>query len=371
MQNIRARRCIRNKRHRDESTTQLFALCASHISSLPRIRALQQMIESWNENMVKPLLIISMSSTPDLKSVVTRVIETLCTRYEGLFFVHTEERLSQLQHLQEAAQKAASLCPIPLNEAWIMFTDDDDVWHEARTAVFRGLIGAARENDAFFGACIRYVIGETEDNVKTADDVTALPPRQQIHGDRQSELWHVTMELTTLQKFYETASDTILNHNEGDLFILKFLRGAHGIQMSQGIPYWMYYYRLSSDSLLQELRSREIDDELYDTIMNRMVTHWHFEDPEVVSTITKHLVSIVQGMTKMVFSLRDDEYIVESATNLMNAPEFSQRFLREMRGIGARVSFGEIIQKYIVQSADIWEEYFHLLLQTPQLSNAI
>jgi hypothetical protein len=112
---------------------QLLALCASHINHEKRLEDLYLMLNSWKEQTFSIELHISLSSELDILDA-KHIQELLRNTYGNKLFVYPcSKRLSQFKHYER-------LTDFVLNDrtkdAWIIFTDDDDLSHSSWIEVY-------------------------------------------------------------------------------------------------------------------------------------------------------------------------------------------------------------------------------------------
>ena len=115
--------------------TRVVVFLASHIDTAERAAALQQCLRSIQGQTTYATLHISWSaSTPELADGVAALLEELLTAAERANCFRHDAALSQFEHLRflqttadEQAKRALQGAALPTT--WILFTDDDDVWH--------------------------------------------------------------------------------------------------------------------------------------------------------------------------------------------------------------------------------------------------
>lgn len=115
----------------------LVALCASHIDSDERLKALHRMLDSVSAQTYPIELHISISG---VDSVVT---QDLRNKYKWLHVYHRQEHLAQFEHYKLLSEEVLA--------EWCMFTDDDDVWHERRVEKY---LASIKETQNDVVACV-------------------------------------------------------------------------------------------------------------------------------------------------------------------------------------------------------------------------
>lgn len=113
----------------------LVCLCASHIKNTLKLKKLQNMLISWNDQHEKIKLIISISYDDDIKQEFINTLSEI-THYEHLI-IHVEKtQKKQFEHYEIICKKYEEY----LKDKWVIFTDDDDIWLPDRSATFINLI---------------------------------------------------------------------------------------------------------------------------------------------------------------------------------------------------------------------------------------
>ncbi len=226
----------------------MLALCASHVSSVPRLKALTEMVASWRGQLGEVPLRLSVSCEPSLARLTERVVERLMAEHgaHGLLveFVGTERR-SQFEHYRELARSS------PRREGtWVMFSDDDDIWHPQRSMhVKLGAERAASDGGMLSLRVGGAVAGElargTAEEVERAMESGAMAALEGTGKD--DEYWMYACRLTTLLDFVQRAGEKLIKSEYCDMYLVKYLRFSVGYRSLQ-VPLsttarWSYAYR--------------------------------------------------------------------------------------------------------------------------------
>ena len=200
----------------------IMALCASHLTSMPRLKALMEMVNSWRGQVAEIPLRLSVSCDPVMTQVTTRVIEQLTLEHgsHGLSvdFVGSTRR-SQFEHYRDIARSTSI--------EWVMFSDDDDVWHPERSLhVIAGIqhiedlkptnenvlsirVAGAVEGDLDRGTA------EAVERAMEIGEITAMP-------EAHDEYWMFACRLKTLQDFVERADTKLIKSPYCDMYFLRY-----------------------------------------------------------------------------------------------------------------------------------------------------
>lgn len=119
--------------HGSSSTGQQQLVCfiASHVATEARARALTRTLQSISKQSTSIAVAISWSAEPPLAARVCEALEKAAFGLHIQAFVQSAERLSQFEHLRRLAEAHAVQPP-----AWVLFSDDDDLWSEGRAAFY-------------------------------------------------------------------------------------------------------------------------------------------------------------------------------------------------------------------------------------------
>ena len=115
----------------------LGVLLASHISSRLRLQYLQWCLASIAAQSRPPdVLILSWYAHGDLAEAALAMLESVRLPCRVCFLRQRAQR-SQYGHLREALAAFSELRLAPAECSWLMFSDDDDLWHPRRAHLTR------------------------------------------------------------------------------------------------------------------------------------------------------------------------------------------------------------------------------------------
>jgi hypothetical protein len=124
-----------------ESPT-IVCFVASHVRNTQRAQQLARMLQSVAAQSPHPPppVGISWSATAEVAPLVRKAISAAMAAGLDILSLEQTERHSQFQHLCRLCEAHSSNPP-----RWIMFSDDDDLWSETRTALYARECAAADE----------------------------------------------------------------------------------------------------------------------------------------------------------------------------------------------------------------------------------
>lgn len=127
---------------REPGVPGLCCFVASHVSSQGRLQRLANMLVSVVQQApAGPCWIfVSWSATSSmLQERVRSLMKGAAKHIPALRAIEQRQPRSQFLHLRACASAAMSMEDLP-SDAWVMFSDDDDLWHPHRCSEYRGAI---------------------------------------------------------------------------------------------------------------------------------------------------------------------------------------------------------------------------------------
>ena len=255
--------------HRAAHDDFLQCYLATHIDSPGRAQALHRLAKSIHAQVPSPMTIcVSWHAASSVRADVLGALEQLaCLRC-----VESKKKLSQFQHLAGLVLKVAAPQP-----SWVCFSDDDDLWHPSRGALFRAECLRADEQGARVVVCrrkarprpdacvdARKVIAEPQG----ADDVSRLlacgdaqlTDSNRVDGGgaapneggdasyHRAELFDFAVRFEVLASFVHLAPEELLAHRLCDLGFVKWLRDRES-RIQRFLPAvpeeWVYWYSMA------------------------------------------------------------------------------------------------------------------------------
>ena len=253
-----------------ENTHVLVALCASHIDSPKRLRRLGQMLDSWMAQAGGSVpMYLAISCNAGMMEAVQgflqeRVAMTKAPKFTFHALMATSKMAQFMQYKdlceyigEKYAEKGKG---ISVDRIWVMFTDDDDIWHPFRVMGYRELLVAGIEQesgirghdvpDDILALCvIPHAEYASEDCMRTevgvADVEAGIRSGKIVVRSSADEHWQYACRLRSLRDFVERADDMLLAHRYCDLYFVRYLRNSLGyriINMGRECAEWLYAY---------------------------------------------------------------------------------------------------------------------------------
>ena len=236
---------------------KLHVICASHIGvegGPARLSMLRDMVGSWRSQTVRCLLTVSMSCDARVAPLVAHVVEQLRRSSPGLAITVREgERLSQFQHYRLILRSFADVNGGGSEGLWVLFTDDDDVWHPRRVEHYLGVVlwlGEHGELDRVLAVRSRAVLIGPFEGI---DVEGALLSGRVKRDDIGQEHWMFCCRATTLKDFVERADEQLIADKFCDMYLIKYLAYSEGNKCADmaetGAKEWdgaLYAYRHGS-----------------------------------------------------------------------------------------------------------------------------
>lgn len=245
----------------------IMALCASYINSETRLKHLFVMLSSWvNQAHMLCSMYIGVSITDE------GLLKQFKEKFEKFKKVHSEElngislvasiskkQLKQFQQYKRIIDECASLIKI---NPWIIFTDDDDIWHPNRLVMYDYAIkNIASQNlvDVDHINCPYYVesVGIDAKDYSTYTDVDkGIREGTIIKSKSGANYVFSCVRMERLHYFLKNANDELLDCAYADTRFCHFIqsegreRGKRSMHLTEcWQDGWMYFYRHVSDPL--------------------------------------------------------------------------------------------------------------------------
>lgn len=218
------------------------------MNSMGRWRRFEQMLASWEGQRETIPLTISMSFAAEFRKEVD------IPKREGLRIIEQSRRMSQFEHYKALTEEVWE------EGTWVLFTDDDDLWHETRSAVYREMLKGSKaagfEPAYMVTKTIRMVGWNDPPGVESAEDVTAL----MSCGKLMPRFWctvncnelevgnyvEYSVKMETLRGFVRGVSVELLRSRYCDVAFSRHLRTGHERRVCVGAgeeTEWLYFYR--------------------------------------------------------------------------------------------------------------------------------
>lgn len=209
----------------------MIALCASHINSNLRFSYFQYMILSWSKQTHPCKLYISISFDYIYQVSVINFIqkEYTANNYKNLIFFIRDSKKTQFEHYEALlAENKETMC----NE-WIIFTDDDAIWHNTRVESYHSAIKHYMlESTTNKAICLPYTSSnDLYDNIELTDLSLSLSPTglKELKELKELKGLNGLKRLNTINYFTIAATyKTIMDH-------IKYTKDATCIETSDPV----------------------------------------------------------------------------------------------------------------------------------------
>jgi hypothetical protein len=195
----------------------LLCLGAVHLDTPESIPRLQLMLQSWNQQIYKVPLILSISwETPmDVTNLVAEI-----SNYENLTIELHPTPLTLFEHYASLVTKYHATYP----NYHIIFTRGSDVWTDKRTMAYMlsiGFVGAIEmKYDFIIYPCVLYSTDvQTQFDSQTKPDSPVAPKLLSGYDEYTS----YCMKMETLKKFIDKADPKLLQNKFCGKYLVKFL----------------------------------------------------------------------------------------------------------------------------------------------------
>ena len=207
----------------------IVTLLASHISSARRLKYLQYCLRSIAEQSDPPAaLYLSWYADDEL---AVSVSDTFAKQSLPLRFVPLQQKqqLSQYEHLSRALHQAEKELPAAPTSTWLMFSDDDDLWHPQRTALVRKACVAHPSCEALAFSVYAHPAAERSREVTSSAEVDrALDARTAGLWVGASEIFQYAVRPDALARFLQAEPRSVRQHKFCDVRFSQFLRHQLG-----------------------------------------------------------------------------------------------------------------------------------------------
>jgi hypothetical protein len=259
-----------------EASTAMHVLIPCHLDSPRRVLLFRRCAQSVAFQQRLPGMInvfVSLSGSlrggngacSIIKDLRARADENPAIRWHVLDNGH--EQRSQFEHLDDMLEASMELC----SSAWLMFLDNDDLWHPWRINVFHRVLSqriAAGEGDAPFSIPCKLVLknmtgddGRLDQLICGYDDWDtwkqdpALASQitetaAGLHGEDCDEFFDYCVPTSVFRDFMRTTPARIKAHTYCDLrfdALLRLITDDDQVGLGQEIPWLMAHHKITMD----------------------------------------------------------------------------------------------------------------------------
>lgn len=240
---------------------QLIALCASHINSWPRLAHFRHMVHSWIDQVCPIPLFVEMSvETPDLADQ----IRVFLAKIDDPFLTITiaDNKRSQFGHYQALVDRLGTC----YSHTWVLFTDDDDLWHPRRSETYANAL--ANTPDLSIASHISSVCSYTRDICKKYADIASLAEIEHLpqttHTMADRDYVQLCIRFSDLRLFFNILPPVVRDYQCCDILIERFITHTLSRKAMHVLPpVPLYFYRECSQYAHNRPTPSDMTDFIY------------------------------------------------------------------------------------------------------------
>ena len=242
---------------KDVRSLHLVCFMASVVKDVRRLGYLKRMIDSVRKQYV-PLtggLLVSIHVDPSL-GMSAAEIKSLFDGIPRVYILLQKRPKLQFMQMHEMFVRWATVFPCPDGRTpYIIFSDDDDLWHPHRTHYYHALhVGSAYREDVT-GICLveravtkNLVCAPSHENDVDSMIVCGCVVYEHVHGGEYHQL---AVKPVVLRDFFSQFTQLCERNRYADMQFRNFVYGYGGNKQTTvyGIPStWAYFYRQCDSS---------------------------------------------------------------------------------------------------------------------------
>lgn len=237
---------------------RIVAMLASHLADDIRLWKLRRCLDSIRMQSDPPdAVLVHWSAAPGFAEDAEQLFSKFASGLSCPVVVRSGNQASQFEHYAALRHELAEYCRGDAASTWVIFSDDDDVWHPRRSAHF-GRAAASAIAVGQPAACIFRDArpGSEEVFPASAREVEALlrAGNAEQTGDVAAvqagfrlEYFHYCVQTRVLNDFFERALPTVLASPYCDLALAEYVRlrclALGDLTLyDPGARDWMYFY---------------------------------------------------------------------------------------------------------------------------------
>lgn len=208
---------------------RIIALCASHINGPLRLKTFEHMIGSWDQQeelgstaKFSIRLLVSLSYEPKLEAIVKATVRRLLSKYRKLQIIVQPKKLSQFQHYAKLIATLSKCSP----STFIMFSDDDDLWHPKRAHSF---VVVDQMNDVCVkqGTYVELDISEDlmmplKETLKYISTVKPEVTDKTLQNTNSTEYTMFAVRLHVVREFFNILHPELLKHKHCHILFVRY-----------------------------------------------------------------------------------------------------------------------------------------------------
>lgn len=231
----------------EKINVNIICLCASHINNINTLDKLENMLDTWDKQLYKTNLILSISYDNQLFTEVDNKIIYFKNKFCDKLIINKENICrTQFQHYK-------IICDIyyeQFKDYWVIFSDDDDIWSLKRTFIFammiQNIINSNLENNIFY-AEYPFLCESAKYISSNLDIVNGMVNNDITMKCETGFLEYIcySLKFNNFKIFIEQSDPIILSHELCDRYFIKFLKLCSSInKTSMLLPLFgfSYYY---------------------------------------------------------------------------------------------------------------------------------
>ena len=210
----------------------IIVLLACHVSSQQRLDYLLQCLRSVGaqEQLPEALYLSWTAQNTELMSSATAALAAMQLPFRLVLLPQPQHRLSQYEHLSHALAGADRESTRRRADAtWLVFSDDDDLWHPRRTSlVWLACAATPATTEAIVFPIYAYPLDERAQAARTCAEVDAcLSQRAAALWIGPSEVFQFAVRPGLLRRFLASEPPAVLRHRFADVRFAQYVRQQH------------------------------------------------------------------------------------------------------------------------------------------------
>lgn len=238
-----------------EDEGEICVFLASVVDNPQRMRRLEQMLQSAREQTDKPDYFCVSIYTPLVSGeALQKMFEGIAKHIRIARRKHPLPQFCQYRDLEKLFRERWYPDKV---STWVVFTDDDDLWHPHRIAKFRyGISFCTGEHHNLSGVVMTESTRQTNATCCLVDDWQGVDNGIKcgctvdtaVRAEELTEYHYCTLRLTEFRRFLETFAFHVEHNRFTDMLLCNYVHSAGGPQRRHGtLPTrpgeWTYFYR--------------------------------------------------------------------------------------------------------------------------------
>ncbi|CAE8618610.1 unnamed protein product [Polarella glacialis] len=258
----------------------IVGLMASHITCQQGLTYLQNSVQSIEEQTSQlRLLAIGISAVPQMYTATRDALQAMLQYSSCNLRVRLSKTpLKQFQHFKAIMQYVSAL---EAESTWVLFSDDDDLWHSSRVSFYKSVIAAS--NCPALSSILS--AGGCAINTENISGSAPSPGQYYIDPEGDGNYQFLCVRLSVLQNFFAEVHEPELQGPFADLCFVTwvFRKQQHGSHLKVEPPegMWLYMWRHESAAGQPQQRHRRVLNNSM-SLMVELVLRDTFADPAIL-----------------------------------------------------------------------------------------